>query len=199
MKKAKGFTLIELMIAIMIFAIISIISYRIISSLLKTKQVVTAAQNKWGGISQSINRIGLAIQDAIPLVIRDGDGSIKPAVLGKNNLETAYDAQLELTTGGSIGDPVYGISPPKRMGFRYNGGTLYMISWPVLNRVINTTPRVDVLLANVSSFTVNFLYPDKQWRDTWPMDAPSITQLPTGIKIEINMTTGEKIFRQWAI
>lgn len=199
MKKSTGFTLIELMIAIMIFAIISLISYRIISSLLKTKQVVTAAQNKWGGISQSINRMGLAIQDAIPLVIRDGNGNVQPAVLGKNKLDTAYDAQLELTVGGSIGDPVYGITPPKRIGFRYNAGTLYMISWPVLNRVPTTAPRVDVLLKNVSIFTVNFLYPDKQWRDTWPLDAPSITQLPTGIKINITMNSGEQIFRQWAI
>ena len=199
MKKHSGFTLIELMIAIMIFAIISVISYRIISALLKTKQVVTTAQNKWGGLAQSIHRLNITLDNAIPLVIRDENGNIQPAVLGKNKLESLFDSQLELTIGGNIGDPVYGSNPPRRIGFRFINGTLYMVSWPILNRVTNTVPLVDVLLNNVTSFTVNFLYPDKQWRDTWPLDAPSISILPQGIKIDITIKSGEQITRQWVI
>lgn len=197
MKKNSGFTLIELMIAIMIFAIISIISYRIISSLLITKQVVTDAQNKWGNLAHSINRISNAINSAIPLVIRDSQGTIVPATLGKKKLSQQFDAQLELTISGRIGDTIYGTSPPKRIGFRFINGTLYQISWPTLNRVITTTPRVDILLNNISSFTVNYLYPDKQWRDMWPLDTPSFVLLPNGIKISIKMDSGEDIERLW--
>ncbi|MBY0379998.1 MAG: type II secretion system minor pseudopilin GspJ [Burkholderiales bacterium] len=198
-KHNRGFTLIEVMIAIMIFAIISVISYRIISALLITKQVVTNAQNKWGNLAHSINRISTAMNSAIPLVVRDTDGMVIPAVLGKNKLQQQFDSQLELTMSGKIGDPVYGTSPPRRVGFRFIKGTLYEVSWPVLNRVITTNPRVDVLLNNVALFTVNFLYPDKEWRDTWPLDNTNITQLPTGIKIDIQMNSGEKIMRQWNV
>ncbi len=177
----------------------SLISYRIISSLLITKQVVTSSQNKWGNLAQSINRIGVAINHSIPLVIRSSDGGPLSAVLGKQKLDNAFDAQLELSTSGSIGDPIYGTTPPKRIGFRFVGDTLYIVSWPVLNRVITSTPRVDALLNNIHSFHVTFLYPDKQWRDTWPLDEPSISILPTGIKIELEMKSGEQIMRQWAL
>jgi general secretion pathway protein J len=199
MRKKTGFTLIELMIAIMIFAIISVISYRIISALLITKQVVTDSQNKWGSLARAINRISGAIHGAIPLVIRDYNGAIIPATLGRSKLEQKFDAQLEMTVSGRVGDAVYGIFPPKRVGFRFIGGTLYLVSWPVLNRVITTTPRVDVLLRDVSEFTVSFLYPDMQWRDSWPLDVPSVDKLPSGIKINIVMKSGESILRQWSL
>lgn len=195
--KKIGFTLIELMVAIFIFGIISIISYRIISSLLITKQLVTNSQTKWGGLAHAIVRIAITVDSAIPLVVRDANGGVISAVIGKNKLDGQFDAQLELTASGRIGDPIYGTIPPKRVGFRFINGTLYEVSWSVLNRVITTTPRVDVLLTNVASFVVKYYYPDKQWRDTWPMDVGSIMQLPVGIKISIVMNSGETIIRQW--
>ncbi len=199
MRKYQGFTLIELMVAIMIFAIISIMSYRIISSLLITKQIVTANQAKWGNLAQAINRMNGAISKSIPLPVRDNNGSILSAVIGKNKLTSLYDAQLELTTSGNIGDPIYGSNPPKRIGFRFLNGVLYIISWPVLNRIVNTNPRIDVLLENISTFDVMFLYPDKQWRDTWPLDNGSAQILPAGIKINIILKSKEEITRQWAL
>ncbi len=197
MIKKTGFTLIELLIAIMIFAIISIISYRIISALLITKEVVTKAQNKWGELAGSINRINMAINSAIPLPIRNAEGDVVASMLGKNKLNQQFDAQLELTISGRIGDPVYDTTPPRRVGFRFIGGILYEVNWPVLNTIITTTPRVDQLLHNVSSFQVQYLYPDKQWRDQWPLDNNNTSHLPSGVKVNILMVSGERIIRQW--
>ena len=197
MIKKTGFTLIELLIAIMIFAIISIISYRIISTLLVTKEVVTKAQNKWGELASAINRINMAINSAIPLPIRNAEGDMVAALLGKNKLNQQFDSQLELTISGRIGDPVYDTTPPRRIGFRFINGVLYEITWPVLNPTLNTTPRVDQLLHNISSFQVQYLYPDKQWRDQWPLDNTNVSYLPSGIKIDILLLSGERIIRQW--
>ena len=196
--RSKGFTLIELLVAITIFAIISVISYRTITSLVNTQQVVTAAQNKWGGIAKAISRISTTWNRAIPLAFRDENSLIQPAVLGKNKLQGDYDAQLELTASGFIGDPEYGSTPPKRVGFRFLNGQLYLVSWPSLNRVQSTVPRVDLLLGNVAEFNVNFYYPDKQWRDTWPLDNGNYTNLPPGVKVYIKMNSGEEITRVWS-
>jgi general secretion pathway protein J len=197
--KYKGFTLIELLVAIMIFAIITIISYRTLAALVKTKEIVTAAQDKWGGMAKALHQLSISWERAIPLVIRDENGLIEPAVMGKNKLTGNYDAQLELTLNGFIGDPVYGSSPPKRIGFRFVGDKLYLVTWPVLNRVPNTQPHLDLLLNNIQIFTVNFYYPDRRWRDTWPLDSGSISSLPRGLKIDMTMKTGEVITRQWAL
>ncbi|MDQ5920942.1 MAG: ral secretion pathway protein [Pseudomonadota bacterium] len=196
--KTLGFTLIELMVAIFIFAIISIMSYRIISSLVTTKQVVTQAQDKWGGIARAVNKISTLWSKAIPLAVRDENGMLVPAVLGKNKLSGNFDAQIEFTTAGFIGDPEYGSVPPRRIGFRYLNGKLYMITWLYMNRALGNQPQVELLLDNVDKFTVEFLYPDKVWRDTWPLDIGNFVVIPPGFRIYIKMKSKEEITRQWA-
>lgn len=195
----KGFTLIELMVAIMIFAIISIISYRAISSLVTTKRVVTDAQEKWGGIARAVNKISGAWDRAIPLAARDENGVLIPAMMGKNKLSGNFDSQIELTVSGYIGDPIYGAMPPKRIGFRFVNGKLYMVTWPFMNRVPGNQPQINLLLENVDTFSAGYYYPDKQWRDTWPLDNSNFTNLPPGFKIYIKMNSGEEINRQWAL
>lgn len=199
MKKNSGFTLIELLVAITIFAIISLIAYRTIASLVTTKQVITRSQNKWGKLTRAINRISFAWNAAIPLTIRDQDGNLQPALLGKAKLDTNTDAQLEFTTAGYIGSIAAGSTPPKRIGFRFVGNSLYLVTWPVLNRSLNTQPRIDLLLSNIQTFTVSYFYPDQQWRDAWPADSSGYFTLPVGIKVYIKLSSGEEITRLLAI
>lgn len=194
----KGFTLIELMVAVMIFAIISIISYKTLSSLITTKEVVTATQNKWGNLAKTISQLSTSVNRAIPLVIRDENGIIQPAILGKAKLSTKYDAQLEFTLSGFIGDQEYGSVPPKRVGFRFVRDTLYLVSWPVLNRAPHTQPELRIILNNIQKFTISYLYPDKSWQDSWPAPGMDYTTFPLAIKIYMKTNSDEEITRQWA-
>jgi general secretion pathway protein J len=199
LNKKSGFTLIELMVAILIFAVISIISYRTLASLVATKQIVTTTQDKWSGFGNAVSWLTTSWNRSIPLVIRDENGNIIPAVIGKDKLNGAFDAQLEMTLSGYIGDPIYGSTPPKRLGFRFDSGKLFLVTWPVLNRVITTQPQLDLLMDNVASFQQSFLYPDKQWRDDWPATGAAQQNLmPQGLRITIIMNSGETIIRQWA-
>ena len=195
----SGFTLIELMIAIMVFAVITMISYRVISSLIKTKEVITAVHNKWGGLSNAIIRLNKSINQVIPLTVLGADGNILSAIQGKFKLENKFDAQLELTESGFIGDQIYGSSPPRRIGYRFADKRLYLVTWPVLNRVINTIPRMDILLENVQSFDVKFLYLDGKWREIWPTNPIDSDKFPTGVRVNIKLMSKEEITRQWAL
>lgn len=199
LKNVRGFTLIELLVAIMIFAVISVISYKTIASLVTTQKVVNNAQAKWGSLSKTISIMSSSWDRAIPLAVRDENGILLPAVYGKNKLSGNFDSQVEFTLNGFVGDPQYGASPPKRLGFRFLNGQLYLVSWPVLNRIQSTEPRVDLLLDNIDTFTVEFLYPDKQWRDTWPLDNSNFTNLPPGFRVYIKLKSGEEISRVWAL
>lgn len=197
--KNRGFTLIELMVAIVIFAIIAVISYRTLSSLITTKDVVEAAQDKWGGISKTMNQMSVYCNRIVPLTALDVDGSTLPAVLGKNKLSSNFDSQLEMTTSGFIGDLAYGSTPPKRVGFRYANSKLFLVIWPVLNRAPNTKPDMILLSSQIAMFSVKYLYQDRQWYDTWPLNVSNYALVPIAIKMYIKMNSGEEINRQWAL
>lgn len=194
-KKHQGFTLIEIMISVIIYAIISVISYRIITSLINTKQIAGGAQEKWGSLSLVNSNMGTSWNRAIPLVARDENGAILPALQGKPNLSGNYDSQLELTLSGYVGDDVYGTTPPKRIGYRFNQGSLYLVTWPMLNRVLTTVPQIDLLIDNVQAFNVLYLYQDKQWRDSWPPEGGDPTVLPSAVKVQYQLKSGESIER----
>ncbi|MBX9866261.1 MAG: type II secretion system minor pseudopilin GspJ [Burkholderiales bacterium] len=194
-KKQQGFTLIEIMISVIIYAIISVISYRIITSLINTKEIAGGAQEKWGNLSLVNSNMGASWNRAIPLVARDGNGAILPALQGKPNLSSNYDSQLELTQSGYIGDDVFGTTAPKRIGYRFNQGSLYLVTWPVLNRVLTTVPQIDLLIDKVQSFSVLYLYPDKQWHDSWPPEGGDPTVLPSAIKLQYQLKSGESVER----
>ena len=199
MQQSRGFTLIELMVAVIIFAIISVVSYRIISSLVMTKQVTTAAQEKWGNLSLTMSNLGGNLDRLMPLLGRDQDGAILPAVLGKPKLNGVYDSQLELTLSGYVGDPILGSSPPKRVGYRFYGGSLYLVSWPFLNRALTTQPEINLLVDNVKTFQVFYLYLDRQWHDTWPPSGADPAVLPKAIKLEFSLMSGESLERAWSL
>lgn len=191
----RGFTLIEIMISVIIFAIISVISYRIITSLIRTKEIAGEAQDKWGSLSLINSNMGNAWNRVMPLVVRDVNGSILPALQGKSSLSGNYDSQLELTLSGYVGDDVYGTSSPRRIGYRFNQGSLYLVTWPVLNRALTTVPQINLLIDNVQSFAALYLYPDKQWHDSWPPVGGDPTILPKAVKIQYQLKSGESIER----
>lgn len=196
---SSGFTLIELMIAIMIFAIISVISYRTLTSLIMTRDIVNSAQAKWGGISKTINEMSIYINRSIPLTALDENGVPLPSILGKNKISGNFDSQIEMTTSGFIGDLTYGSSPSKRIGFRYANGNLFLVIWSTLNRAPNTKPDMILLSDQIANFSVKYLYQDRQWYDTWPVNPTDYVTLPIAVKVNIKMNSGEEIMRQWAL
>ena len=198
-KPTAGFTLVELLVAMIIFAFISVVSYRIISTLVITNEVAGAAQEKWGNLSLAMSSMRNNWTRVIPLVVRDENGNILSAISGKEKLTGMFDSQLEMSVSGYIGDEVFGSAPPKRVGFRFSGGSLYLVTWPVLNRVLTTKPEVNLLLENVKNFNVNFLYPDGKWQVLWPPIGADPTQLPGGMRINFSLNSGESIVRTWAL
>lgn len=195
-----GFTLIELMVAITIFAIITVISYRTISSLITTKERLTNAQEKWGSVANAISLISDNLNKVIPLTIRGNSGEILPALLGLEKLNNKNDSQLEFTISGYIKDQIIGTISPKRIGFRFVQGNLYIVNWPVLNRVPLTISSAELILSSIKEFKIEYYGTDKRWYTNWPIsDIQSKNVLPRGIRLYMKLDSGEEITRVWAI
>lgn len=192
MKKLKSqaaFTLLELLVAIAIFAILSAMGWKIFDYLGQIK-----ARN-------SLHEENLAqLQEAYLQVQRDTmqmlavgasiEGASKPALQLSNQ-------QLSFSKTG-VTDPLQqGLAPDERIEYQYNPEqkTIYRLKYAHLDRTAAEQPLSSVLLSNVDQYQITLLNPNEL--NQWPDSGINLntnqasTQLPRGIKMKISIAEVE--------
>ena len=101
-QKTLGFTLIEVIVALSIFAVLSIIGYKGISSLIQTKERVQIEDDKWQQLILFFDRFELDIKQSVNRPITTRDNTIEPAWLARPTFAGEDGAQLVFSR---FGDP----------------------------------------------------------------------------------------------
>lgn len=189
MKRHLGFTLVELLVSIAIFAILSALGWKIFDYLIKIKDR-----------NQVYEQQLFELQDAYQLLLRDSlqiipttaniNGQLKPALsLSENTLQFSK---------GGVSDPLKeGLAPYERIEYRYvpSEKILYRLKYKNLNIVSSEQPVSSTVLKNVDQFQVVVLNP--QPLTQWPDPAVDLNQsqnlkiLPRGMKVNFNIAGTE--------
>lgn len=89
----------------------------------------------------------------------------------------------------------------QRIGYRLEGDELQRLVWPVLDRAQDSEPQIQVLLKDVSGFSVR-LMGDGQWQEFWPVESQQgqidFRSLPAGIDVRFSHKTYGQIQRIFA-
>lgn len=194
MKRHQGFTLVELLVSIAIFAILSALGWKIFDYLIKIKDR-----------NQVYEQQLFELQDAYQLLLRDSlqiipttanmNGQLKPALSLNENI-------LQFSKGG-VSDPLKeGLAPYERIEYRYvpSEKVVYRLKYKNLNIVSSEQPVSSAVLKNVDQFQIVVLNP--QPLTEWPAPAVDLNQsqnlriLPRGLKVNLNIagTAYEWIF-----
>lgn len=201
-RRSRGFTLIEILIAVAIFGILSVMAFRVLTVILDAKERVDRESRRWRDVGLAVARIEQDVGALIDRPLRDsGGGRIKP-ICGEP-LPRGEAGQIELTRVGALDSPGP-IGAPQRVGYRVRDGRLELMYWPVLDRALRTTPQVTPILAEVQ--TLEFRYMDErgQWNTRWPangcQEIPSAATVPVpvapaGIEMVMTLQRGERIRR----
>lgn len=222
--RASGFTLLELLIAISIFAMVSSMAYSGLNNVLRARDRVEAEREFWRGLTLVFLRMQDDFAQARPRTVRNQLDIEQAALLGQPTDIRALGApSVEFTRGGVLvfdmpaADDDANVPdkkpPPRsdleRVAYRYNDGVLYRWSWPVLDRAPTTEPVETVMLRDVESFEVKFLNKQatsnlNQWLPTWPLPPPggaplSLIDLPPGVRVELKLKGREEITRLFVI
>jgi len=194
-----GLTLIELMVAVALLAVISSMAYRGLDSMTRSSEHSLAVGDHWQGVAQLFERIASDVAQPARRSVRalkDGDPPL-PEWWGRPlNTNTANPdptaAQLEFTRKSPPGrDEV-------RLGYRLRAEKVELLLWPVLDRAPATLPEVYVLLEGVSSLTFRYLDSAGVWQDIWPT-LGSKDNFPRAVAVDITLNDGTSLHRMFAL
>ena len=157
MLKSIGFTLIEVLIAMAIFAVISAMTFQGLQTSMMVQQ---NAEERSAELNDIQLVMTLLLDDFLNITRRP----ILPA-LGEDRLPAFQEESNEYTSDNSylceVSFSRAGLDPGglirsglHRVAYCQQQDKLYRLSWPVLDRAQDSQPVVSVLLENVVSFDV---------------------------------------------
>lgn len=186
-----GFTLLEVLIAISVTALIGLGSWQLLNSAIRTYEL---GQENLQALS-ALQRAQLVLErdfsQIVPRAIRDEFGDYQAAVMEGEDFYT-----VELTRAGWRNPLQQKRSELQRVAYELNDGQLLRHHWKVLDRAQDSEPVTRRLLEDVERFEIAYLNDSDAWLDAWPpletnTDTKSqdkllrYAQLPKAVRIEL--------------
>lgn len=186
--KQQGFTLLELLIASIIFALMAVMAYGGLANVMDNSKASKQALLRLKQLQQTVSILNRDFSQLVPRPIRDEYGNPQPALTAGNNI----DNLIEFTRGGRNSPPVLLRSSLVRAAYRFEENELIRLHWPQLDRSQNMEPKQTVLIDNIEDVSIRFLDQNNEWQQEWPSlnttapsGSPGAAASPQPIAIEI--------------
>ena len=178
---ALGFTLLEMLVAVAIFALASALAYGGLDALMRARRQLDEAQDRLARVQFALGLLERDVRGLALRPVRDGYGASRAALQGART-------QLELTRGGFANALAAPRAELERVDWRLRDGTLQRERWAVLDRTPGSIPHADALLERVES--LDFRYLDAAGRELpqWPPPQGAVQQAPAAVIVSLTMT-----------
>ncbi len=190
---ARGFTLVEMLVALLIFALMSVLAYRGLAAAFASQAHLEDDNRRWRDISLTFAQLERDVGMAVDRPVRDSIDRRLPAWQGA---PAADAAQLEFSRMGDAWQ-TGAAADVLRYGYRLRDGTIEQLVWPVLDRGVRGEPVVNTLLERVRRFDLRYLARDGNWQAAWP--AGSGDDLPAALEVVVELAEGTTLTRIFAL
>ncbi len=199
----RGFTLMEVLIAVTITAVIGLGVWQVVSGVVTSRDRVNELADQFDGLQKAMLLLERDITQVVNRPARDVYGDYKPSLTSR---EDAF--ALMITRQGWRNPLGLRRSGLQRAGWEYTGTELRRRYWPVVDQGQDDSSRDVLLLENVLEFDIRFLDEEGKWQDQWPSDqvlanlapgARPVIPLPAGIEIALEHERFGEIVRVFSL
>jgi general secretion pathway protein J len=178
-RHASGFTLLELLVAMLVFAMLSVMAYGGLRNVMNTDRQSEASSRRLSELEMTFMFMGRDLAQVVDRTARDSLGTPQPSFTGaiQRMAFTCYAGG-----NGEVG----------RVEYFLQGESLRRGRWPVLDATQETVLQQAELLGGVEVLQVRYLA--RQWSETWP--APNVnTTMPRAVEITLKLKEGAEFRR----
>ncbi len=193
----RGFTLLELLVALVVFAVMSAMAYSGLNRILSVRDHLEAESRQWRELTLVLGRMEEDISQSVNRTWLDSFGTRRPAMIGRPQLAGPDDVHLSLIRMGAGGST--GLAADmSHVGYRLQDGQLELLQWPALDLAPRATPVVHVLLHGIKGFELVYLTEQGIWESKWEPDA-NASALPRAVQIRLTLPAGGQVRRVVAL
>jgi len=192
MSNSKGFTLLELLVALAIFGLLAAMSYGGLQAVLNQQWHTEQAADSLAELQKMYLLMQRDIEQVVPRLVRNEFGDVQQPLVGGDS--------LRLTRGGWRNPAGRQRSTLQRVGYAYEEQQLVRYAWSVLDRAQDSEPLKQPLTEDVERMQLRYLDGNDVWKEQWPdtsgfvgtdvaVDRTELPELPKALEVTIEHKT----------
>ncbi len=183
-RRQTGFTLLELLVAITVFATMSVMAYGGLRNVIDNSGASEQALNRLKDVQTSISAISRDLTQIVRRDIRDNYGNVQAYLLTPQN----PDLIIEFSRSGHRNPAGLLRSNLQRVAYQLQDNKLYRLHWPQMDRAPGVEPYKSEILDKVDAIDFRFLDDKQNWHNQWPpLNAGAEQTAPVLSAIEISI------------
>jgi general secretion pathway protein J len=182
---SAGFTLLELLVALSIFALISAMAYGGLQTVISQQQQTEARSERLSDLQKAYRIMQRDLEQIVSREIRNEFGDRIGSLVGGSGFDG-----VEFSRAGHPNPAGFLRSEIQRVAYVPDQDTLLRRTWRVLDRAQDAEPDEQALVESMSRFSMRFLNQGNEWQERWPPPAgqgEALPALPVAVEVQLEL------------